>query len=79
MNVKARGVDQAMLGESSAINIPTSKGSHFPQRAQERMISRKPTANTNDSRITAGESMLKRGYALYRRPYALLIPAAIVR
>jgi hypothetical protein len=34
-------------------HVPTSSGSQFAHRAQERMMSRKPTARTKESKITA--------------------------
>ena len=33
---------------------PTSNGNHLFQSAHDRMISRKPTASTNERSITAG-------------------------
>ena len=37
---------------------PTRRGSQFAQSAQERMMSRKPTASTKESRMTAAEMVI---------------------
>jgi hypothetical protein len=34
---------------------PTRRGNQFDQRAHERMIIKKPTASTKESRMTAGK------------------------
>ena len=36
-------------------NEPTRRGNQFDQRAHERMIIKKPTARTKESRMTAGQ------------------------
>jgi hypothetical protein len=36
-------------------NEPTRRGNQFDQRAQDRIIIKKPTARTKESRITAGQ------------------------
>ena len=41
-------------GVAEKDNEPTMRGNQFDQRAHERMIIKKPTARTKESRMTAG-------------------------
>jgi hypothetical protein len=60
-------------------DVPTSRGNQFCHRAQDRIINRKPTASTNDRRITAlGKVSLlrnkihtERKYSVVRHPLSL--------
>lgn len=57
-----------MIQGKGGLDIPTSSGSQFCHSAQERMISKKPTARTNDRRITAEYKMV-RGYLRIQNRY----------
>lgn len=66
---KCQGYNAERSDESreGGLDIPTSSGIQFCHSAQERMISKKPTARTNDRRMTAECKMVRGNLRIQNR------------